>query len=320
MYVLPFVFLGVGVSVFIFGMLLIKYSLNESFSERIKHLLVKFTKNRFSACLTGTAVTFCLQSSSASSVLTAAFADSKFISLYQAFYIIVGANLGTAFTGVVTASDFSDALPAVMIIGIILLMLPEKFRTAHFGITVSGFGLLFVGMHIMGNASGQLSEFPPVREILSASSSPLTGVLTGAFFTAVIQSSSAVTALLQVLSAEGIIGIRQVFYILLGSNIGTCATCAVAAIGLRDSAKKVSLMHIFYNLAGALLFVVIAEIIPLPELTEKLSPGNIKLQTALINILFNLISAVIALLLPVNILYSRKVKENKISLMPLCTK
>ena len=316
MNIMPFVFLSAGVSVFILGMLMIKYSLKKSFADRIKNLLVRFTKNRFSACITGTVVTFCLQSSSASSVLTAAFADSGLLNLYQAFFIIVGANLGTTFTGLFTAFPFFKVLPVFIVIGIILLMLPERLKMTDTGIAVSGFGLMFVGMHIMGGASEEISSFAFVRDILAASDSPFTGVLTGAFFTAVIQSSSAVTALLQVLSSRGIVGIRQIYYILLGSNIGTCATCAAASIGLRDSAKKVSLMHIFYNFAGAVIFVIIAEIIPLPEFIESISPGNISMQTAVLNIFFNFISAVFALFLPVKALFASK-KHNKLILRPV---
>lgn len=317
MYIMSFVFLCVGVSVFILGMLLIKYSLQQSFSERIKNLLVKFTKNRFSAVCTGAFVTFCLQSSSASSVLTATFADSGFISLYQAFWIIVGANLGTTFSGIFTAVPFFEALPAVLIFGIILLMLPERLKTVSAGVLLSGFGLLFVGMDIMGSASTELSILPIVKDVLINSSSPLTGVLTGALFTAVIQSSSAVTALLQVLASDGIIGIRQAFYIILGSNIGTCATCAVASVGLRDSAKKVSLMHIVYNFAGAVLFVAIAEIFPLPEAAERIFSGNIKMQIAVLNIFFNLISAAVVLLLPIKKLFMPKKRKKAEILLPV---
>lgn len=316
MIILPFIFLSAGVSVFILGMLMIKYTLRRSLADRIKNLLIRFTKNRLSACITGAAVTFCLQSSSASSVLTAAFSDSGVLTLYQAFFIIVGANLGTTFTGLFTAFPFFKALPVFTVIGIILLMLPERLKMTDAGIAVSGFGLMFTGMHIMGEASGEISSFTFVSDILAVSDSPFTGVLTGAFFTAVIQSSSAVTALLQVLSAQGIIGIRQVYYILLGSNIGTCATCAAASIGLRDSAKKVSLMHIFYNFAGVVIFVIIAEIIPLPEFIQSVSPENISMQTAVLNIFFNFASAVFALLLPVKPLLTAN-KRNKLPLKPV---
>lgn len=298
MYFLSFVFLFSGVAVFILGMLLIKFILQKSFSVKLKKLLMKCTKNRLSGVLTGAFVTICLQSSSASSVLTAAFADEGIISLYGAFWIIVGANLGTTFTGLLTSFPFSDILVVLIILGVILLMVPEKLNATRFGILFSGMGLLFVGMRIMGEASSELIEIPFVDDILISCNSPVSGVLTGAFFTALIQSSSAVTALLQVLGAEGIIGIRQAFYIILGSNIGTCATCLIASAGLCGSAKKVSYMHILYNFAGALVFVLISAIMPFPEFIAGCFSDNISLQIAVINIVFNLLSAVLVLLLP----------------------
>ncbi len=298
MYFLSFVFLFSGVAVFILGMLLIKFILQKSFSVKLKKLLMKCTKNRLSGVLTGAFVTICLQSSSASSVLTAAFADEGIISLYGAFWIIVGANLGTTFTGLLTSFPFSDILVVLIILGVILLMVPEKLNAARFGILFSGLGLLFVGMRIMGEASSELIEIPFVDDILISCNSPVSGVLTGAFFTALIQSSSAVTALLQVLGAEGIIGIRQAFYIILGSNIGTCATCLIASTGLHGSAKKVSYMHIIYNFAGAFIFIFLAELFPLPEIISEVFRENISLQIAVINIVFNFLSALIALFLP----------------------
>ncbi len=289
-----------GVSLFMFGMLLIKYSLQENFSERLKNLLHKFTANRFSSVLTGTAVTAALQSSSASSVLTAAFVDSGIISLYRAFWIIVGANLGTTFTGLLTAASFSDIAPVCCVFGIVFLSMTKKKIFTSLGVLLTGFGLLFVGMDIMENAVSDIRNHPVISDILLKSSSPVTGLLTGCFFTAVIQSSAATTALLQTMASDGIIGLRQAFYIILGANIGTCATCLVASMGLGGGAKKVSYMHIFYNFFGSLFFILIAEIVPLPELTEEIFTGNIKMQIAVINIVFNLSTAVLALFLPVS--------------------
>ncbi len=288
-----------GVAVFMFGMLLVKYSLEEGYKEKLSNILKKFTSNRFTGVLTGTFVTAAMQSSSASSVLTAAFVDSGMLSLYRAFWIIVGANLGTTFTGLLTAFSFSEAAPAFTVIGIIFLTFNQNVKLNRTGILFIGLGLLFVAMDIMGEAAKGISELPVISEILSLCNNPFTGIITGCLLTAVIQSSSAVTALLQTLANDGVIGIRHAYFIILGSNIGTCATCAVAAAGLKSGAKKVSLIHIFYNFAGAVLFFIIAEIFPLPEMTEYYVKGGIKTQIAVVNIMFNLVPAVIALFLPI---------------------
>lgn len=291
--------LSTGVAVFMLGMMLIKHSLGENFTEKSEKLLKKFTSGRFSATAVGTLATAVLQSSSASSVITAALADSGTISLYGAFWIIVGANLGTTFTGLLTAVSLSDIAPFSVIIGIALISFSKKKLLRGTGIFLSGFGLLFIGMNIMEEAAADIKNSTVVYGMLEGCSSPFTGILTGSFFTALIQSSAAVTALLQTMAYDGIIGIRQAFYIILGSNIGTCATCFIASLGLGGGAKKVSYMHIVYNLAGSVLFVFLSFLIPLPEIAGSIFPGNIKMQIGALNVIFNGASALIALMLPI---------------------
>ncbi len=305
--------LGTGIAVFMLGMMLIKYSLGENFSKKSEELLNKFTSGRFSAVAVGTVATAILQSSSASSVITAALVDSGVLSLYRAFWIIVGANLGTTFTGLLTAASFSEIAPAACIIGIALISLTKKKLLHGVGVFLTGLGLLFVGMDIMKSSAGDIKNSPVIYDILIRSSSPLTGILTGSFFTALIQSSAAVTALLQTMAYDGIIGVRQAFYIILGSNIGTCATCFVASLGLGDGAKKVAFLHIFYNLAGSLIFVILSFFIPLPEIAEDFFQGNIKMQIGFINVVFNGASALIALLAPIR---ENKSKKQHLHFLP----
>ena len=294
------VFLAVGISLFVFGMLLIKYTLKENFGEKMKYILSGCTKNRFSAVFTGAFVTFAMQSSSASSVLTAAFVDNGYLSTDKAFWIIVGANAGTAFTGLITATDMTKTAPALCILGVALISFTKKKKTAAAGIFLTGLGLLFVGMKLMGDAVNGISDSAFFAKVLSMCASPLSGMLAGMFFTALIQSSSAVTALLQVLAADGLAGIRHTYYIILGSNIGTCTTCAISCAGLSQGAKTVAYMHIIYNAVSSVLFLVIALFLPLPEFVEAVSGGNIKTAVALINIIVNTATVFPALLVPVN--------------------
>ena len=312
MSILSLLSLLAGVAIFMFGMLLIKYSLSENFNEKTEALLKKFTSDRFSATLTGTVATAALQSSSASSVITAALVDSGKLSLYSAFWIIVGANLGTTFTGLLTAASFSDIAPFMCIVGTALLTLTKSKRLNGAGIFFMGFGLLFVGMATMKAAVGDIRNSEIAYDILQNSSSPVTGLLTGCFFTALIQSSAATTALLQTLAEDGLVGIRQCFYILLGANIGTCATCVIASSGLGSAAKRVSQMHTLYNFFGSVFFVLLSLVLPLPEMAEMFFPGDIKMQTGVLNVFFNLAAAVIVLLLPVKRFISSE-KSNKIN-------
>ncbi len=288
-----------GVSVFILGMYIIKYALEKSYGRRLESILSRFTGNRFSAVMTGALVTFMMQSSSASSVLTAAFVDSGYITLYKAFWIIVGANAGTTFTGLFTALDITLYAPVLLVPGILIITFCKKESRVNKGLLITGVGLIFTGLGIMGDSVEEIKNMHFFSEVLSMCSSPVTGILVGAFITAVIQSSSAVTAILQTLASGGIIGIRQAFFIILGSNIGTCGTSAIASIGLKNGAKKVAVMHIVYNLAGALIFLLVSLLFPLPEFIENTFPSGIKTQVAVINIVFNIVSAVLALMLPV---------------------
>lgn len=299
----------VGISLFILGMLMIKYSLKENYGDKLQKYLLKFTRNRVSGVLTGAAVTFCMQSSSASSVLTAAFVDSGYLDLYRAFWIIAGANAGTAFTGLITAMDVSAVAPVFCVAGVVMISFCRKKKLTGAGIVLTGLGLLFVGMNFMTEASQEISGLPFLQKGLIMCSSPVTGVLAGAFITALVQSSSAVTAILQSLAGSGIIGIEQAYYIILGSNIGTCATCAVSCAGLSKGAKYVSYMHILYNAAGALLFFVLGEIFPVSCFSEYISSDNIKTAVAGINIIFNVVSALAALMLPVRSFTGEKRKQ-----------
>lgn len=298
--IMSIVLLSSGVAVFIFGMLLIKQSLGDGFSAKGEKILRRFTSGRFSALASGTAVTAVLQSSSAVSVLTATFADKGIISLYAALWIIVGANLGTTLTGLLTALSFSGVAPFACALGVGLITLTKGRKTVGAGYFLVGFGLLFVGMDMMEAAAADIRQSPVIYDILRKSSSPVTGLLTGSLFAALIQSSSAVTALLQTMAEDGIIGISQAFYIILGANIGTCATCVIASRGLGGAAKTVALMHVVYNLAGALLFIFSAQIFPLTDIAAELFPGKIKMQIGFLNVFFNGVSALVMLLVPVS--------------------
>ncbi len=297
--VMSVISLSSGVALFMFGMLLIKKTLGDTFAEKSEKMLHRFTSGRFSSLLTGTAITAVLQSSSAVSVLTAAFADKGIISLYNAMWIIVGANLGTTFTGMLTAMSFSDAAPVMCVIGTSLVAFSKNRRLNGAGYFLVGFGLLFVGMNTMETAAADIRSSRLIYDILRNSDSPVTGLLTGSIFTALIQSSSAVTALLQTMAQDGIIGINQAFYIILGANIGTCATCLIASAGLGGAAKKVSLIHILYNFAGSVFFVLLAEIFPVVMLAERLFAGDIKMQIGFLNVFFNGFCALVMLMLPV---------------------
>lgn len=294
-------FIGIAgsVALFMFGMLLVKYALEKEYGSSMKQILSEFSKNRITGFITGTFVTVALQSSSASSVLTAAFVDSGYLTLYNAFWIIVGANTGTTFTGLLSAWDFSAYSGILLVAGIMIISFCKKEKTTAKGLLLSGLGMMFTGLSLMGDSVNAIKDHEFFVSLLSSCNSPVPGIVSGAFVTALVQSSSAVTAILQSLAGEGLMDINQAYFMILGANIGTCATCAVASAGLSSGARKVSLMHILYNLAGSVLFAVASVFIPVAEIIFSVSGGNIKLSIALINIVFNSVTAAVALMLPI---------------------
>ena len=285
-----------GLGLFLFGMKIMGDGLEKAAGNRLKKILGYVTHNRFLAMLAGIVITAVIQSSSATTVMVVGFVNASLISLTQAVGVIMGANIGTTVTSLLLSVKI-DFAAVFACIGLLLTMLPKKYNTARqFGDICLGLGILFVGMNTMSSAMKPLQDWDVFKNAMTGITNPIVGVLVGAIITAVLQSSSASVGILQALAGEGLIPLQGSMFILFGQNIGTCVTALIACSGATTAAKRAAVVHLLFNVIGAVLFTVLAVLLPVDQWIIALAPDNLRLQIAFIHIIFNVITT--ALLLP----------------------
>lgn len=285
-----------GLGMFLFGMKIMGDGLEKAAGNRLKKLLGIVTHNRVLAMLAGLVITAVIQSSSATTVMVVGFVNAALINLTQAVGVIMGANIGTTVTSLLLSVKI-DFAAVFACIGLILTMLPKKLNTARqFGDICLGLGILFVGMNTMSTAMKPLQDWDVFTNAITGVTNPVVGVLVGALITAVLQSSSASVGILQALAGEGLIPLKGSMFILFGQNIGTCITALIACSGTNTNAKRAAVVHLLFNVIGAVLFTVLTVLLPLDQWIISLAPDNLRLQIAFIHIIFNVTTT--ALMLP----------------------
>ena len=291
-------FLGLlgGLALFLYGMQMMSAGLEAAAGNRMKRILEKLTANRFLGVLVGAGITAAIQSSSATTVMAVGFVNSGMMTLRQAVWIIMGANIGTTVTGLLIALDVGALAPLFAFIGVSFVVFLKKPVLHHWGKIIDGLGILFLGMEMMSGAMKPLRESAFFIDLMTKMSNPLLGILVGMLFTAIIQSSSASVGILQTLAASGLIGLPSAVYILFGQNIGTCVTAVLASIGTNRSAKRTTIIHLLFNIIGTTLFTVLCMLTPLTSLVESMLPASPAGQIAAMHTLFNI--ATTLLLLP----------------------
>ena len=247
-----FALLG-GLALFLYGMHQMSEGLNAAAGEKMKQILERLTKNRFLGVGVGAAVTAVIQSSSATTVMVVGFVNSGMMTLRQAVWIIMGANIGTTITGQLIALDAGAVAPLLAFLGVVLILFAGKDRIRYTGEIVAGLG-----------------------------------ILAGAAFTAAIQSSSASVGILQTLAQGGAVSFVGAVYVLFGQNIGTCITAVLAAIGTGRNAKRTTIIHLSFNLIGTVVFTVLCMTTPLVSLVAQLTPGRPAAQIANMHTIFNI--------------------------------
>ena len=253
-----------GVALFLFGMSIMGEALEKSAGSRLSSLLGKLTSNPIKGFALGAAVTAIIQSSSATTVMMVGFVNSGVMSLANVIPIIMGANVGTTITAwilslsglsgdsfIITMLKPTSFTPILALIGIIFYLFLKDSKKKDSGLILLGFSVLIFGMDYMTSAVKPLASIPEFQQILLLFSNPILGVLAGAVLTAVIQSSSASVGILQALSATGQVTFGTAFPIILGQNIGTCVTALISSVGANKSAKRVSMVHLCFNIIGA---------------------------------------------------------------------
>lgn len=248
-----------GLGMFLYGMKLMSDSLTNVAGAKLRTILEKMTKNTFVGMLVGTGFTAVIQSSSAATVLVVSFVNAGLMNLYQATGIIMGANIGTTITGQLIAFNLSDIAPLFILLGVIMVMFSKKPQIQKIGEIILGFGILFVGLATMSSVMSTLKDSPTIVHLLSTLTNPLLAIFIGFAITAILQSSSATVGILILLASQGLLQLHICFYIILGCNIGACASALIASLGGKKNAKRAAMIHFLFNVVGSLILVVLLQ-------------------------------------------------------------
>ncbi len=298
-----------GLAVFMFGMHTLSNSLEKLAGGKIEHWLEKMTSSPIKGVALGAGITALIQSSAATTVMLVGFVNSGLMKLSQAIGVIMGANIGTTATswlvslstveagGIMALFSPKTFTPIIAIVGIIMAMFTKSDKKKTVGTILLGFSLLMFGMNSMSSAASGLSENEAFQNVMIMFSNPVLGVLVGALLTAVLQSSSVSIGILQSLSANtGAVTYSIALPIILGQNIGSCVTALISSVGANKSAKRVAIVHLYFNIIGTVvflsLFYIVNAIVDLPFMNDQLSSVGI----AIIHTCFNLLAT--ALFLP----------------------
>ena len=282
-----------GLALFLYGMQMMSNNLEAAAGNKMKQILEKLTTNRFMGILVGAGITALIQSSSATTVMTVGFVNSGLMSLNQAVWIIMGANIGTTITGQLIALDVGALAPLIAFIGVVLVVFVKNKKLQHVGGIVAGVGVIFIGMGMMSDAMLPLRDEPEFIQLMTSFKNPLLGVMAGALFTAVIQSSAASIGILQALAVSGVIGLHSAVFVLFGQNIGTCITAVLASVGTNRNAKRTTAIHLMFNVVGTVIFVVLCMVTPFVDWMIATNPANPAAQIANVHTIFNIATTVI---------------------------
>ena len=269
--VLMAVNLAGGLALFLFGIDQMTEGLKSVAGERMRSVLARLTSNRFMGAMTGAFVTSIIQSSSVTTVLVVGFTTAGLMSFAQSIGVIMGANIGTTITAQIVAFKVTKAALFMVAVGFSFLFFGKKGRLRHHGEIVMGLGLVFFGMSIMSDAMQPLRTFQPFLDFMAAMGNPFLGILVAAAFTALIQSSSATTAIVIVMAGQGFITLPAGIALAFGANVGTCVTAMLAAIGKPREALRAAVTHVLFNVAGVLVWLAFID--QLAGLVTSLSPA-----------------------------------------------
>ncbi len=326
-----FSFLG-GLAFFLYGMNVMSAGLEKVAGGKLESTLKKMTSNRFKTLSLGMIITMVIQSSSAMTVMLVGLVNSGIMNFGQTIGIIMGSNIGTTITawilslaGLEGDNFFVKLLkpdtfaPILAFIGIALFMFSNKEKKKEAGKILVGFGILMFGMSVMSDAVSPLKDSDAFTNILIAFKNPLLGVLVGAVFTGIIQSSSASVGILQALSMTGQISYGMAIPIIMGQNIGTCITALISSIGVNKNAKKVAAVHVTFNLIGTFVFLILFYVL---DLIIGFQFKNISIDPfsiAIVHTIFNIATTI--LLLPfskqLEAFANKIIKENRNEMIEL---
>ena len=265
-----------GLGLFLFGMELMSDSIEKVAGARLRRILEIFTTNRFMGMIVGIIFTGIIQSSSACTVMVVSFVNSGLMNLYQAAGVILGANIGTTITSQLVSFNLSKIAPLILLVGVVVMMFTKKEKVRKVAEVVVGFGILFVGLSTMSQAMANMKNEPQVVNLLMSLKNPFLATLMGFALTAIIQSSSVTVSIVLLLANQELLPLPITLYIILGCNIGACATAMLASMTGKKDAKRAALIHLLFNIIGTViiyiaLFVAGDQIV---ELIKSISADN----------------------------------------------
>ncbi len=265
-----------GLGLFLFGMDLMSDSIEKVAGARLRRILEIFTTNRFTGMLVGIVFTGIIQSSSACTAMVVSFVNSGLMNLYQAAGVIFGANIGTTITSQLVSFNLSAVAPVFLLCGVLVMMFSKKEKVKKFAEVIVGFGILFTGLNTMSSGMAEMRNVPEVVDLLKSLDNPLLATVVGTVLTAVIQSSSVTVSIVLLLANQGFLDLGICMYIILGCNIGACATALIASLPGKKDAKRAALIHFWFNVIGTLLIYIIlfAAKEPIIRLIQSISADN----------------------------------------------
>ena len=231
--------------------------LEKAAGARMRGILEFFTKNRFIGMMVGILFTAVVQSSSATTVMVVSFVNSGLMTLLQATGVILGANIGTTVTGQLIAFNLSDIAPLFVIIGVVMVMFCKKVKVKNAGEVILGFGILFLGLSIMGDAMTTIKESPQIVELLKSLRNPFAAMMVGFVITAILQSSSATVGIVILMASQGLLAFTICPFLVLGCNMGSCVSALIASLGGNKDAKRAAMIHFLFNVVGSAVSFVI---------------------------------------------------------------
>ena len=246
-----------GLGLFLFGMDLMSESIEKVAGAKLRRILEIFTSNRFMGMIVGIIFTGIVQSSSACTVMVVSFVNSGLMNLYQAAGVIFGANIGTTVTSQLVSFNLSEIAPLILLAGVVIMMFCKKQSVKKIAEVVIGFGILFVGLSTMSQAMEGMKNVPAVVNMLQSLKNPFLATLVGMVLTAVIQSSSVTVSIVLLLASQGLLALPITLYIILGCNIGSCATALLASMSGKKDAKRAALIHFLFNVIGTVIIYIV---------------------------------------------------------------
>lgn len=282
-----------ALALFLYGMRMMSSGLEAAAGNQLKGILEKLTTNRFLGIAVGAAITALIQSSTTTTVMVVGFVNSGIMTLTQALWIIMGANIGTNITSQLVALDFAQVAPVFIFIGVILIVFVHNKKAYYIGEIIAGLGILLFSMSQMQQSLQPLQSEPKFLDLLTTFKNPILGLLVGLVFTAILHSSAASIGILQALAVAGSLTLENSVFILYGINIGTCVTSVISSLGSNRNAKRTALMHLLFNIIGAVLFSFVTIFTPFVPWLADLWPNSPAVQIANLHLIFNLSTTIV---------------------------